>query len=93
MIEQRAINFGDRVRDRISGLEGIVISRVEFLYGCVRCSVQPEATKDWKPADAVYIDEPQLILVTAGVYWRAAAAEVRAAGPADNPVRYADPVR
>lgn len=33
--------MGKLVRDKISGLEGIVVARTEWLYGCIRLNVQP----------------------------------------------------
>ena len=56
------IKLGDKVRDNISGLEGIAVARTEWLHGCIRIAVQPEA-KDNKVPDSVTFDEPQLKLV------------------------------
>lgn len=57
------ITLGSRVRDKITGFQGIVTSRHEYLNGCVRFAVQPEGLdKDDKiPEDKVF-DEPQLEL-------------------------------
>lgn len=57
------IKLGQRVRDRISGLEGIVIGRMEYLYGCTRIAVQPQDVKDGKPVESTFVDEPQLELL------------------------------
>lgn len=54
------VKLGQRVRDTISGIEGIVIARTEWLYGCSRVTVQPEGAKDGKPYDYFVVDEPQL---------------------------------
>ena len=60
------IALGDRVKDRISGLAGIVVAKTEWLYGCVRVAVQPEKIgKDGKPLEMQTFDEPQLDLVRA----------------------------
>lgn len=61
------INLGDKVKDRITGFTGIVVARTEWLYGCVRCTVQPQETKDGKPVDNQTIDEPQLDVVKRSV--------------------------
>lgn len=63
-----AFNLGDRVRDRISGLTGIIVSRVQHLYGCTRYWIQPEEGKDGKPVDGWWIDEPQAELVQPDVH-------------------------
>jgi len=57
------VKLGEKVRDKITGLEGIATSRCEFLHGCVRIGVQPQEVKDGKPAEVVYLDEPQLDVV------------------------------
>ena len=61
------IELGDRVKDRISGLKGIVTGVTYFLYGCTRMTLQPEEAKDGKPADGFWVDEPQLELVKKGI--------------------------
>lgn len=63
-----AFGLGDRVRDRISGLQGIIASRTQHLYGCVRYWILPEEVKDGKPLDGAWLDEPQLELVEARVH-------------------------
>lgn len=59
----QAVELGDRVKDQISGVKGIVIGITNWLYGCRRIAVQPEETKDGKPADMSHIDEPQLVIL------------------------------
>jgi len=54
------VSLGDRVKDVISGQEGIVTGISDFLYGCRRVSVVPQETKDGKPVVAFWVDEPQL---------------------------------
>ena len=61
------VKLGDRVKDKISGLKGIVVARTEWLYGCVRVTIQPEEVKEGKPAEMATVDEPQLMVVKRGV--------------------------
>lgn len=63
MIGKPRIKLGQKVRDTISGLEGVAVVKSEFLYGCVRFGVQPQVVHEGKPADWVYVDEPQLEIV------------------------------
>jgi hypothetical protein len=35
------INLGDKVKDTITGLEGVVLARAEYLTGCSQVNVQP----------------------------------------------------
>lgn len=56
-------NLGDRVRDKITGFEGIVVARTQWFNNCNTYGVQPTALKDGMPQDRVPFDEPQLVLV------------------------------
>jgi len=40
------VPIGARVRDRITGVEGVVVARTEYLRGCNRYSVQQAAGKN-----------------------------------------------
>lgn len=53
--------LGHKVRDRITGLEGIVTSRTEYLNGCVRYAVQPPVDQDGKVRDSMWADESDLL--------------------------------
>ncbi len=88
-------NLGDRVKDRISGLKGIVIGRTQWLFGCERITVQPETEKDNKPAESFCIDAAQAELVAAAVIVGADTSlrvepEQRRAGPREDATRAAD---
>jgi len=56
-------NLGDKIRDKVSGLEGIATARLEYLNGCVQYGIGGKADKDGKIADTHYIDHTQLELV------------------------------
>lgn len=56
------IELGSKIKDKISGVEGIATSACFFLYGCTRIALQPVST-DGKHIEAFYVDEPQLELV------------------------------
>lgn len=62
------INPGDKAKDKITGLDGIVIAVTEWLYGCRRITLQPQKPKDGKAADNFTIDEPQCELIKAGAF-------------------------
>lgn len=94
------IQLGDRVKDTISGISGIVIGKTDWLYGCRRIQIQPEESKDGKPADSFSVDEPQCKLVKAGVIARAVPAgddyvapSRRTHGPSGDVARRPDPRR
>lgn len=58
------LKLGDKVRDTVTGLEGIAIAKTEWLNGCFRWTVQPPIDKDGKVPEAHSVDEHQLIVVT-----------------------------
>ncbi len=56
------IELGSRVRDKISGYEGIVIGETKWLTGCLRYVVQGPV-KDGKRPDADSFDEISLEVI------------------------------
>lgn len=60
------VKLGDKVRDTVTGLEGIVMCRAEWLYDCVRIIVQPQTLHDGRPVENVQFDEGQLEVVSSG---------------------------
>lgn len=59
------LKLGQKARDTISGFEGTVIGRTEWLYGCVRVVLQPHGLHDGKPIEAQSFDEPQCEVIEA----------------------------
>jgi len=53
------IKLGDRVKDTISGLSGIVSAIHLYMFGCVRLTITPEGHKDGVPFEAFTIDKEQ----------------------------------
>lgn len=61
MTDTAQVQLGDKVRDRITGFEGIVVGMTEWLYNCRRPIVQPSTVdKDGEPGKPQSFDEPQL---------------------------------
>jgi len=75
--------LGEKVRDRITGLEGIAICRSVWLNGCVRVVVQPQELKDGRPVDTYTCDEPDLVTVAEGI----TDSDGGSHGPRPDPVR------
>lgn len=94
-----SVNLGDKVRDRITGFEGIVIGITEWLWQCRRPIVQPATLQsDGKPIDSQSFDEPQLEVIEPGVFvppLEIAARPKRreTGGPRETPSRRVDPRR
>ena len=57
------IGPGDRVRDEVSGWEGVATAKYLYQNGCVRYEVNG-ADKDGKP-DGFVFDEQQLVVIEA----------------------------
>jgi hypothetical protein len=96
------MKLGDRVKDRISGVTGILVGYHYWLYGCERVSIQPEEIKDGKPAEPICIDAAQTELLQGGVIqgYNPPAGVIdsrdvmkRPAGPRPDATRRSDPVR
>ncbi len=59
----KKIKLGTKVRDKITGFEGIAYSRVEYLNGCIQYGVKPKVGDNNKMPDSEYIDESQLEII------------------------------
>ena len=61
--------MGVKVRDRVTKIEGVIDMRAQYLNGCIRYSVQPEAKEvnpEKMPA-SYWIDEAQLEYLNQGL--------------------------
>ncbi len=65
------INLGDKVRDQITGFEGIVIAETRWLDGCKRYGIQGQELKDLVPTDTQWVDDHQCELIKAAVFGEA----------------------
>lgn len=65
------VKLGDKVRDKVSGYEGIATSRTEFLNGCFQIEITPKLKKGTTPSveqiQGIAIDEQQLERVSCGI--------------------------
>jgi hypothetical protein len=73
------IKLGNKVKDKVSGIEGIVTGRCEYLNGCVQFCVTTKVGKDNKGASP-WIDEGQLVVLGQGI----AAKPKATGGPSEN---------
>lgn len=87
----KRIGLGDVARDRITGFEGVVIARAEWLTNCVRLTLQPKGLKeDGSTKTCESFDEPSLELVAAA---NPPPEERKAGGPMPAASRRKDPSR
>lgn len=54
-------------KDKITGFQGVLTSRCEFLTGCNRYCIQPQELKDGKPIEGLYFDEAQIEIIGKGI--------------------------
>lgn len=61
--------LGIKARDRVTGAEGIIDMRAEYLNGCIRYSLQPPCSSKEpnKRPDAYWVDEQQLEQIDEGL--------------------------
>jgi hypothetical protein len=57
------IGLGSEVRDSVTGFQGIVTARAEFIAGCRQYIVQPPVKKDGSIPENNWLDEERLIVV------------------------------
>ena len=54
------IKLGNKVRDKLTDLEGVVVAKAIYLNGCIQYQIQPRELKDGKPLEDIWVDEVQL---------------------------------
>lgn len=74
------IKLGQKVRDIITGFEGIVTGRCEYITGCTQVLVAPRCKEDGTTRDSGWFDEDRVELTDA----KPVTLSVKNAGP-DKP--------
>lgn len=59
--------LGSKVKDKLSGFTGVVMTVTEHLHGCRQYVVEPQETKDGKLLEQYYFQELRLELVEPSV--------------------------
>ena len=57
------VKLGSRVKDWITGFQGIAIGRVEYLYGCSQILIIPETLKEDNVRESKWFDEQRVLLI------------------------------
>ena len=70
------VKLGQKARDIITGFEGIVIGRAEYLYGCAQYGLMPPVV-DGRLTGSEWFDEGRIEVIGVGV----APEQVRGAKP------------
>ena len=78
-MQKHRFDLGQRVRSIVTGFAGIVISRCEYLTGCVQYGVKPPVDKDSNDVAVLYHDEGELEFVDSGIAAKPKPVETQAA--------------
>lgn len=60
------IKLGQKGRDKVTGFEGIITAKVDYLYGCTQYGLIPEA-KDGKVQLTEFFDEGRIEVMGNGI--------------------------
>lgn len=60
-------NLGKKARDIVTGFEGIIIGKCEYLYGCNQYGVNPGVIEKGKLGDIQWFDEGRIEIIGPGV--------------------------
>lgn len=61
------IELGKKAKDKITGMQGIVVARAEHLYGCNTYGLAPQVLENGKKLDTEWFDEGRLDVIGKGV--------------------------
>jgi len=65
------IQIGDTAKDNVTGFNGLVDAKIDYLTGCTQFRIQPRELKEGKIQEAVWFDENRLTVIETGVIKRA----------------------
>jgi len=57
------IQLGQKVKDRLTGFEGIASGRCEYLTGCAQVLVQPSVDSKGTWVESRWLDDPRLVVI------------------------------
>ena len=60
------IDLGQKAKDIITGFEGIIVGRAQYLYGCDQYAITPLA-QDGKINDSQWFDEGRIRVIDRGI--------------------------
>jgi hypothetical protein len=77
-----AVKLGAKVKDLISGFEGIATGRCEYLYGCAQIIITPDKIGDkGERLDGEWFDEQRVEVIEARPIPVSAASSATSGGP------------
>lgn len=64
---ETVIELGQKAKDKVTGLEGIITGRATYIYGCDQYCLVPPVSSDSKLPDAHWFDEGRIEIVGKGI--------------------------
>ena len=62
------IKLGVKAKDKVTGFEGIVIAKTEWLTGCDQYVLKQKAKEGVLPDDGQWFDEGMLVVIGEGIH-------------------------
>lgn len=81
------IELGVKAKDKLTGFEGVVYGRAQYLTGCDQYILVPEIDKDGKVQDNHWFDEGRLQIIGSGLTEKEVEAPKRGGPNCMNPNR------
>ena len=60
-------NLGKEAKDKITGFEGIIIGKINYLFGCAQYGIAPRVKEDGKVNDTNWFDEGRIEIIGNGI--------------------------
>ena len=78
--------LGKKAKDKVTGLEGIITGRANYIYGCDQLLLMPTST-DGKAAEGAWFDVGRVEVIGEGISPESVRAD-KPGGPSQGPRRY-----
>lgn len=59
--------LGKEAKDKVTGFEGIIVTKLICLFGCAQYGITPKVTADNKKLDTLYFDEGRIEIIGQGI--------------------------
>ena len=59
--------LGKEAKDKITDYKGVIIGRIDYLYGCKQYGLCPKTLKDGKIVDTLWFDEGRIEIIGDGI--------------------------
>ncbi len=61
------IQLGQKAKDKVTGFQGILVGRAEYLFGCTQYCMCPTVDSDGKVRDSQWFDEGRIEVIGEGI--------------------------